>query len=359
MTTSQIAQEGLDSEHLLDGGPSLSPHHQINQMIEPIMPKFDKMMRSYVFFNIGFLTLGCLEFLLLVIFFTFLMQSAILAFGLALVFLTFFSYFILRLYLQSQKPEQFEELRKCYIAACKNVLDYQEGAPKSHIALANACNKLADNLQGKEYHFYTLPQKLEFLRPYVTQFSYWCHWNDVHRMKELLLLSAVEENIKLVKCEPTSLAVHAALANAYVILSGLYTDPYKNEREEGRWLPNDTFVQALEQKYRATAERAIEEFKILNDFAPNDPWVHAQLAYSYCDLKMPLEEIREYETILKLVPEDTDTSFKLGQLYFQQGLNARGLQIYEQLKQSKHEHAEELIKCYGAYEPLDKKYGPF
>lgn len=327
-----------------------SNRYQLNQVIEPIMPQFDQMMRSYVYFNILFLTIGCIEFVLLVVFFTFLIQSAILALSLALVFLTFFSYFILRLYFQTRKPEQFQELRERYINACKGVLRYQEGIPEHHIALSNACTKLADNLNGKEYRFYLAPASLNALSPYLRKFSHWCHWHDVHRMKELLMLSAVEENIKLVKCEPTNLEVHAALANTYVLLSGLYANPCKLAQDEGCWIPNDKFIQTLEEKFRATAERAIEEFKIINDFAPDDPWVHVQLAYSYRDLQMPMEEIREYETILKLNPEDTDALFKLGKLYFEQGLNAQGLRLYEQLKQTEPEQAEELIKCYGAYE---------
>lgn len=64
---------------------------------------------------------------------------------------------------------------------------------------------------------------------------------------------------------------------------------------------------------------------------------------------MPKEEIKEYETILHLCPDDKETLFKLGKLYFQQGLNAKGLQIYEALKKSHYKKAEGLIAFYGAY----------
>jgi tetratricopeptide (TPR) repeat protein len=319
--------------------------------IEPILPQFDKMIRAYILFNTAFLTAGFLEFILLIFFFTLLTQSAILASSLAVVFLTFFSYFILRIYYQSQKREQLQELCERYLRACKALIKYQEGIPEHHINLANACAKLSDNLQGREYQLYQPPRWLEKFAPFLQKFSCWCHWHDVHRMRELLLLHAVSENIKLVKCEPTSLEVHAALANAYIMLSGLYVDPRTGESVEERWMPDEDFIKGLEQKFRTTAERAIEEFKIINDFAPDDPWVHAQLAFSYHDLKMPLEEIKEYEIILKLNPDDTDTSFKLGALYFQQGFNAKGLRLYEEVKSSDLKKAEELIKYYGAYAP--------
>lgn len=163
-------------------------------------------------------------------------------------------------------------------------------------------------------------------------------------------MTSVEQNIKLVKCEPTSLEVHASLANAYVMLSGLYIDPRKLEGyDDERWMPPERYSPQMEEKFRSTAERAIEEFKVLNDFAPNDPWVHAQLAYSYRDLKMPKEEIKEYEAILKFNPGDRETLYKLGLLYFQQGLNSQGLRIYEELKRSHYKKAESLIENYGSY----------
>ena len=65
------------------------------------------------------------------------------------------------------------------------------------------------------------------------------------------------------------------------------------------------------------------------------------------------EEIKEYETILSLCPDDKDTLFKLGMLYFQQGFNAKGLRAYERLKRSNYRKAEDLIKFYGAYASHD------
>ena len=343
MTTSDI---GLTNQLF----NTVSPGHAIQKVINPILPQFDKILRSYVLFNLIFLSLGFLEFILLIVFFTFLTQSAILAFSLAVVFLTFFSYFILKLYYQAQKPEQLYELKERYIRACKGVLNYQENSAEHLVSLANAVSKLSEALAGREYTLINLPTWLSALQPYIERFSCWYHWHDVYQMRELLLNSAVEENIKLVKCEPTSLEAHAALANSYIMLSGLYIDPKKNEKaQEERWVPEEAFFAELANKFRWTAERAVEEFKIINDFAPEDPWVHAQLAYSYHDLQMPLQEINEYEILLKIDPEDSDTLLRLGILYFQQGMNAKGLCIYEKLKEIDPRRAEELMKYYGSF----------
>lgn len=343
MTTTSTTETTFRSSGYTQDNP-------IHHIISPILPQFDRVVQSYAIFNLLFLTIGCVEFGFLLIFFTFLAKSALLAFSLAVVFLTFFSYFILRLYLQTQKPAQFQELKERFLTACKGVMGYKEGHQGHHQALATACTRFSDALQGRENSFYKLPTWMSFLDPYVEKFSYWYHWNDVHKMRELLLLTAIQENIKLVKSEPTNPKTHTALANAYVTLSSLYVSIRHNNKS--RWLNDDPFIQSLERKYRSTAERAIEEFKILCDLSPNDLWVHAQLAKSYHDLKMPLEEIKEYEIMLTLSPHDPDILLKAGTLYFEQGLNGKGLHIYEQLKNSDSQKAEELIRYYGAYQGM-------
>lgn len=345
MSTKTIPDGYVQANHAL-------LNEQINHLIESILPQFEKSMKSYVTFNIAFLTLGFTEIFLLVIFFAFLAKSSILAFSLAFVFLTFFAYFILRVCYQSKKPEQLIEIRDKFIRSCKALLNYEEGVSEHHIALAKACTRFAESLHGREYDFYELPKLLGSTQFSIEKFSCWWHWNDIHKMKELLLMASVEENIKLVKCEPTNLQVHAALANSYVILSQIYVDPRNTAEEADLWVPADRFGASMEEKFRKTAEKAIEEFKILHHYAPQDPWVHAQLAYSYHDLKMPKEEIKEYENILRINPDDKETLYKLGILYFQQGMNAQGLRIYEDLKRANPKKAEMLIKNYGSQDPV-------
>lgn len=328
-------------------------HQQVSRLWSPCMGKFNKQIRSYVLFNFCFLAIATLEIALFLSFFALMSHSTVLAFTLAIFFLTLFSYFVLRLYFQTKKPEVLLELCEEYLYRCKEITHYQEGIPEHHIALANAAHKFAAALHEKEYTYYQPPAFLKSLASTMEKFSCFCHWKDLHLLKEFLLMTSVEEHLKVVKCEPTNLEVHAALANSYVMLSSLYADPRKyHGYDEEKWVPPERYSEVMQGKFRKTAERAIEEFKILNDYAPEDPWVHVQLAYSYHDLQMPEEEIREYEIVLKLRPNDKDTLFKLGMLYFQQGMNAKGLQIYEMLKRTNYKKAENLIKFYGSYEHL-------
>jgi hypothetical protein len=64
---------------------------------------------------------------------------------------------------------------------------------------------------------------------------------------------------------------------------------------------------------------------------------------------MPDYEITEYETLRLIVPADKEILFKLGVLYFQQGRNAQGLRLYEELRKSKDPQASALIHFYDAY----------
>ncbi len=345
-----MAMSHVETDELLQSD-SLFYYSQMNKIIAQVQPEFDRAVRSYVRFNLFFLSLGGVELVLLAVFFAHLAHSSLLALSLAGVFLTFFSYFMLRMYFQTKKGEFLHRLTREYGDICKQVVHYQEGEAEDHIALSNAFSKWATALQSREYGYYRPPGWLEVLAPSMERWS--CFWfkEDLFRLRELLLQASVDEHIRLVKCEPTSLEAHAALANAYVMLSGLYADAKRLDREEEEsWATNQEHIQTMEQKFRATAERAIEEFKILNDYAPDDPWVHAQLAYSYHDLQMPKEEMREYETILTLRPDDKETMYKLGVLYFQQGLNAKGLRIYEKLKRVYYSQAERLIEYYGIYQ---------
>jgi tetratricopeptide (TPR) repeat protein len=331
--------------------------NDIKKVIQPLFTKFDRLLKFYVKFNLFFLILAIVEIITLIVSFRFLAESAWLAFSFGFIFLTFFSYFILRLYFQTQKPIQFKELKEDYEKNCKLMFRYEDGNLDKHVTVANAYCKLANSLHKKESLVFKLPSFLALraktLNTHVEKFSTWWFFLDVHQMKELLLAGAVDEHIKVVKCEPTSQAAHAALANAYVMLSGLYASFERLDVQQGeKTVAKTATAIEMEQKFRLTAERAIEEFKIICDYAPDDAWVHKQLAFSYHDLQMPIEEIKEYEIVLKINPDDKDTLYKLGVLYFQQGFNAKGLRLYEELKMYNQKKADELIKFYAVYSPF-------
>ena len=326
------------------------PSHS-DELFQAAFGKFHQILRKYVLFNAGFFLLAVLEVFCLALGFSFLARSSILAFSLALVFLTGFSYFVLRLYFQARIPDQLKELREEFTAACKNLLRYSKEHVQDRLQLSQAICQFVAQLYQKEYHFYPLPPWLDVLSPIVEKLSCWSHWRDILQMQELLLSVCIYEHLQAIKVEPTSLHAHSSLASVYVLLCTLYQPP-QAAHVEALWVPPGKFNPEMDEKFRAAVSRALDEFQILRDLAPENSEVHVQLAAHFRDLQMPLEEIREYETLLRFLPEDKDTLYKLGVLYFEEGFNAKGLRLYDQLKRSSPSLAASLITHYGSFEPL-------
>ncbi len=298
------------------------------QYYRVILIGFRKVIRTFVRFNLLYLLVFASELFLFFFFLPFLTKSAFFAFALGALFLTCFSYFVLLFYNQAKKPEQMIQLKDQFLSSCRQILTVPAGEAQHHLSIADALSKLAAYLQDFEVHFYQAPK---IFSKFLSRFSIYSFKQDVFKMKLLLLQQAIDEHLKQIRITPTDLEVHASLASTYVALSKVYKQA------------------SLEDKYRGIARLAIEEFSILNQYAPNDPWVHEQLALGYRDLGMPAEEMREVEALLKIRSSDKEILFQLGTLYFKQGMNAKGLQIYEELKRGNFKKAEDLIASYGNF----------
>lgn len=317
----------LENDHLFDDSFF---QHNLPQYYRAILREFRRVTHSFVSFNLMFLVLFSCELFLFFFFLPFLSRSAIFAFALGGLFLTCFSYVVLLFYFQAKKPEQLVQLKDQFLQSCRQVLPLPPGEVQHHLTLAEALSKLSSYLHDFELNFYKVPKFFNPISKAISRFSAYCYGEDVHKMKLLLLQAAVDEHLKQIRITPTDLEVHASLANTYVALSKIYKAPQ------------------LEEKFRSTARLAMEEFTILSQYAPNDPWVHEQLAAGYRDLGMPEEEMREMETLLKLRSQDKEILYLLGTLYFKQGMNAKGLQTYEELKRANFKKAEDLIRSYGS-----------
>lgn len=315
--------------------------HNLPQYYRSTLRDFRRITHSFVSFNLIYSVLFAIELTLFFLFLPVFSQSAVLAFALGGLFLTCFSYFVLLFYFQAKKPEQLIFLRNQLLNSCRQLLPLPPGEAQHHLSLAEALSKLAAYLHDFEWNFYKTPRFLNVFSGLISRFSAYCYWEDVFKMKLLLLHAAVDEHLRQIRSTPTDLEVHASLANTYVALSKIYSLP---DSRGGRYQKNKAL---FEEKFRSAAKLAIEEFRILSQYAPNDPWVHEQLAVGYRDLGMPEEEVREVETLLKLRPQDKEILFRLGMLYFEQGQNAKGLQVYEELKQANFKKGEDLIAVYG------------
>jgi tetratricopeptide (TPR) repeat protein len=311
--------------------------HHLPQIYRSILKDFRRIVQNYIFLHLFFFTLLSCELIGLLLFIS---NPVMAALGLGALFLTGFSYLVLHFYYQARKPERLQQLKESFLQSCRRHMSAPTGELQHHLSIAEALLKLASYLEDFEKNFYQPPAFLQFLNPLLNRLSASCYWRDVFKLKRHLLAAAVEEHLKQIRVTPTDLEVHASLATTYVTQSKIYRILSQNRKEQ----------LLFEGHFRKSARLAMEEFRILNHYAPNDPWVHEQLADGYRELEMPEEELKEMEILLQIRPQDKEILFRLGQLYFHQGMNAKGLQIYEELKQFNFKKAEELIASYGQSE---------
>ena len=321
--------------------------HTLPQYYRAVLKKFCKISRSFVHFNILFLAIFLSELTVFLFLLPLLNHSVIFILSLSALFLTFFSYLVLLFYFQARKPEQLFALKEEFVQSCRRILSTPSGMAEHHLSIAEALCRLSQYLHQFEWELYKIPPLFKFSTSFISRFSAYYYWGDVFNIKQLLLNAAVEEHLKQIRVTPTDLEVHASLASTYVAFSKLYRDPCQatDHPRENRFRKLQA---AFEEKSNHYSRLAMEEFKILSHYAANDPWVHEQMAMGYRDLAIPEEEIKEVEILLKLRPQDKEILFRLGTLYFSQGLNAKGLQIYEELKRTNFKKAEDLISSYGA-----------
>jgi len=317
---------------------------QLPQHYRTILKEFQQISRSFVRFNLLFLGISASQLALLPFAAS---GSALLALAIGALFLTLFSYLVLLFYYQAKKPEQLNALLHRFIASCRTSLGLPPGMALHHLSIAETLVKLAHYLQDYEWQFIQLSGFFVPLTRLIARFSAYCHWHDVFRFKQLLLHAAIEEHLNQIRATPTDLEVHASLASAYISLSQIYKEPKSSEIAHPRLRLYRKYAARFEEQFKTAASLAIEELQILSQFAPQDPWVHEQLSGAYRELELFNEEIHEVELLLKLRPLDREILFRLGTLYFQQGLNAKGLQIYEELRKSNFKKAEDLISSYG------------
>lgn len=321
---------------------SLFPHYR------KLLKEFRKIAKAYVLFYAIYLVAGLSELIAFLLLRAAGADEAFLALTVGSAFLTCFSFYIFHFYFQAKRPKQLEQLKEDFMNSARSALGIPKGELEHHLSISHALLRVASYLEGFERHLYRPFEMMKGLKPYLDKWSTFCHFKDVFLFKKLFLEAAIEEHLEQIRITPSDFEVHTSLANTYTTLSKIYQDTAKLKENIFFKLRFKSFIQETEEQAKETLHLAVEEFKILEYYAPSDPWVHLQLAKSYQELSLPNEEIKEYETLLNLRPLDRDALFRLGVLYFEQGKNARGLEIYDELKKANFKKAEELIAHYGA-----------
>lgn len=183
------------------------------------------------------------------------------------------------------------------------------------------------------------------------------YWKEYHILEEVCLLSAIDLFTKQVRSTPCDVHLHARLANAYILLQNHFVEPMKAKKLMA-W-PSLFLTSHTKEEYQNKADKAsrlaVTELDITSAFAPDEMWVHEQLAISYHELKMSQKEIEECEKLFQANSEDPHVLLRLGTLYFQSGQNGSGLKMYGLLKEIDPRLGQELISQYGSYTPFLEK----
>jgi tetratricopeptide (TPR) repeat protein len=293
-------------------------------VVSGALRRFKAISRRYACFHGAFLAAGVLELLAFLLFFSVLTRSSVLAYALAAVLFTSFSYCVLLFYFQARKPEQLAQLVRDYLQA--SMPSAPRGSPEYHLARAGAASRLASAMEGLEEELYLPLKKIEALDSLADALSSWLHGEDIRNVRESLLRAAIRETVELVQTLPSDREAHASLAALCVERARLHA------------------ARPLAQE---ALQHAIEEYRIIDRLTPGDPQVHERLAGLYRQLGMADEELKEREALYRLTPDDSLAAYRLGALYFELGRSADGLALYDLLRQSDKTQAGVLIQHYG------------
>ena len=301
---------------------------------EQTLSQFLQLTRRYAVFHLVFILLFFGELLALLLFMPFLAKSFLLAGLVATTVLTVFTYFVLRFYFQTKKPEQLLILRDQFF--------------QKHTTI-EAVYQFIQKLDGQEYQYYQIPRHLEALAPLVRKLSVWCHFADVQLMRELVHTYGIRVQLDAIKTAPTDLELHRALAHAYMALYKIYQDPSRRGESVYSFIASEYASDEMKQKFLKTARCAVEELKIVLYYNPQDLRALLALGTVYHDLDEKENELKAYETVLQLSPHEKENQFRLGALYFELGFIAQGLRIYEDLQKTGAPQASALIKAYDQF----------
>ncbi|MCI5051844.1 MAG: tetratricopeptide repeat protein [Simkaniaceae bacterium] len=320
---------------------TLSQRAELNESIEDetagAIKRLRRVTSAYLLFHVSMVLLVVTEWIALTSLIVMLPRSGYVALCLAGLFLTVFSYLVLAYYYQAKKPEQLMQVCGDYLTRCRQTYEGMD-ASTHHLGVANSAFRLFHTVGSNQeaWHFLGVSASLHHINQLL-------HWKDQHLFQEMLMMVVIDEHIQLIKKSPTDFEAHTSLVNAFIALAKLYRSP------KWFWTFSSQKKEDMVVRHERALGQAVEELKIIDIYAPNDPWVHATLASCFHHLDEPAKEIGEYEILMRLKPDDHDVTLRLGLLYFESGRSAEALKIYEKLSRFDMRKAQELISHYDHY----------
>lgn len=304
---------------------------------------FKKITEEHARFHAISFSLFGLEVFLFILLYGYLQKTLWITFLFGAILFTAISYFVIKFYLDSKKPDSLLSLKDHYLDLCKKELVFSENSKEFHLRLSSDLFSFANVLCGYEYQIHKSPTKS--LVPFFRHFSCFFHWKEVFFIREQLMQIAIDEHIQIVQLFPNDLETHASLAESFILLSKLYAELLKAHEP---WIKKNVEDLDIKNKFLISSDLALEELNIVENLQNKTPWSLAQKASIYHELQKPLDEILCYEMILTINPQDEAVIYRLGVLYFAQGMVTKGLDCYHKLKESGDERSSTLIQLYDA-----------
>lgn len=212
---------------------------------------------------------------------------------------------------------------------------------------------LASQARKEAFH-YESDSESSTIQTLINRIKRFFFWKEFHVLEEIALLGASDLLARQVRSTPCDIELHARLASTFILLQNHFLEPMK--AKSLMKFPSLYITKHHEDIAREKAKKAsclaVEELEIMSSYAPDEIWVHEQLAISYRELNMQEKEINECEKLLLLSPDDPQVLLRLGTLYFHTGQNGKGLKMYETLKEIDPHLGQELISCYGSSIPF-------
>lgn len=288
----------------------------------------------------------------LFIFFTLLITSELvgclvssksaLAFGLfatATITSLLIAYIALR-FCSERREEENIQMTADFIQECHNTFSPFEDKESVEMITADGAQKLSRELLGIERSLFQFSSTS--LKPAIEKLSCRLHAGAVLSLRQYLLESAAEQFINSILDHPTVCGHHKKLAIVYLEIACLYARSAGNGPNM-LW-PMDT-TGAL-NGYNAAVSKAVSQLLVAAQFDPEDPWIFEQLIECYGALKEKERQLEACSRLLTISPNESAALEHVGRRYFEHGLFAEGLNIYERLKPSDPERAQSLLRVY-------------
>ena len=142
-----------------------TPYNEPHQLLDPIhqlqeesvfCERFEKLSSFHLVFHFSCLTLLSLQTLAFVYLLVMNTRSPYVAALLFSGILTLFSYLILLFYYQAKKPQDFQDLRRFFIQACRKEIAESRPNQEEHLFLAKAAESLTSKLAKNQFYLNNL-----------------------------------------------------------------------------------------------------------------------------------------------------------------------------------------------------------